>query len=187
MYLSDYRIEDKLFEQSREQSLVALKQLPRNSQAMLGKGLHDVVWPHEKRLDRYFTEEFLNSVQRSVVEAWIGKILGENPIEMSIVGDIELDEAKDLASQYIGSLAKRKIIKEIDLQLSQPKGNVSNKVSVDTKDQKCLILSGWNVSDITDQESLALFLAGKVASTRLFKEIREKRNLTYSIFSGYAL
>ena len=186
LYLIDYRIEDKLFEQAREQSLVALKQLPRNSQAMLGKGLHEVVWPHEKRLERFFNEDFLNSVQRTVVEAWIRRVLNENPIEMSIVGDIELDEAKALAARFVGSLPQRKALKEIELKLSQPKGDVSNKVSVDTKDQKCLILSGWNVSGINDQDGLALFLAGKVASTRLFKEIREKRNLTYSIFSGYS-
>ena len=186
VYLSDYRIEDKLFERAREQSLVALKQLPKNSQAMLGKGLHDIVWPHEKRLERVFSEDFLNSVQRTVVEAWIKRVLTENPIEMSIVGDIELDEAKALAARFLGSLPQRKELKELELKLGLPKGGVSNTVTVDTKDQKCLILSGWNIADVNDQEGLALFLAGKVASTRLFKEIREKRNLTYSIFSGYS-
>jgi zinc protease len=186
MYLSDYKIDDKLFEQAREQSLVSLKELPKNSNAMLSKGLYESVWSHEKQLNRFFSEEFLNSVQRSVVEAWIQKILYTNPVEMSVVGDIDLKESKALIAKFQGSLNKRSSLKNIPLKIGQPKGDVSVKVPVKTKDQKCLILSGWNITDVSDKEGLALFLAGKVASTRLFKEIREKRNLTYSIFSTYA-
>lgn len=186
MYLSDYKIDDKLFEQAREKALVSLKELPKNSSAMLSKGLYESVWDHEKRLNSFFSEDFLNSVQRSVVEAWIQKILYHNPIEMSVVGDISLEESKALISKFQGSLAKRKNLKDISLEIGQPKGDVSVKVPVKTKDQKCLILSGWNITDVSDKDGLALFLAGKVAATRLFKEIREKRNLTYSIFSTYA-
>ncbi|MDD7984144.1 insulinase family protein [Lentisphaera marina] len=186
MYLSDYKIDDKLFEQAREKALVSLKELPKNSSAMLSKGLYESVWDHEKRLNSFFREDFLNSVQRSVVEAWIQKILYNNPIEMSVVGDISLEESKALISKFQGSLAKRKNLKDISLEIGQPKGDVSVKVPVKTKDQKCLILSGWNITDVSDKDGLALFLAGKVAATRLFKEIREKRNLTYSIFSTYA-
>ncbi|WDE96175.1 insulinase family protein [Lentisphaera profundi] len=186
MYLTDYKIDDKLFEQAREQALVSFKQLPRNSNAMLSKGLYDSVWSHEKRLDPFFKEDFLNSVQRSVVEAWIQKVLYHNPIEMSIVGDIDLAESKNLIAKFQGSIDKRRELKEISFDIAQPIGDVSVKTAVETKDQKCLILSGWNIVDVNDKDGLALFLAGKIASTRLFKEIREKRNLTYSIFSTYA-
>ena len=186
MYLTDYKIDDKLFEQTREQALVALKERPKNSNAMLSKGLYESVWSHEKRLNQFLGEEFLNSVQRSVVEAWIQKILYNNPIEMSVVGDINLEESKALVAKFQGSLAKRRDLKEIPLTIGQPSGDVAVKIPVQTKDQKCLILSGWNVTEVNDKEGLALFLAGKIAATRLFKEIREKRNLTYSIFSTYA-
>ena len=47
VYLSDFKIDKKIFEQAREQQLVALKELPKNSQKMMMKGLYHHIWAQE--------------------------------------------------------------------------------------------------------------------------------------------
>ena len=119
--------------------------------------------------------DYVKQVKVEDVEVWIQSILFNNPIELSVVGDIDADHAQKLVATYLGSLKNREKLSDINFEIADPRGDVRAKIEAQSNDQRCLIFEGWNVAGLSDKDGLALFLGAKVASTRLFKEIREKQ------------
>jgi len=188
LYLTDFKVEEKLFEQVLQDLRLTYDQLDKNSSLMMNKALRENLWSHEPRLKLLPSRESIEKMTAKQVQAWIRKKFAKNPIEVSIVGDVDLKEAKRLTDKYFGSLNKRRDLAELTeaFKLKNAKTPQDLDVPVQTKDQKCIVVGGWTVADANDQENLALYLAGKIARTRLFKVIREEENLTYSVSSGFS-
>ena len=188
LYLTDFKVDEKLFEQVLQDMRLTYEKLDKNSSLLMNTTLRAKLFAHEPRLNLLPSRDFLDKVTAKQVQAWIRKKFAKNPIEVSFVGDIDLARSQDLSDKYFGSLNKRRDLAELTeaFKLKNALTPQNLEVPVKTKDQKCIVVNGWGVADATNQQNLALFLAGKIARTRLFKVIREEQNLTYSVSSGFS-
>jgi zinc protease len=123
------------------------------------------------------------SVARS--QAWFERLCREAPIEVAVVGEVQLDDVKPLIEKYIGSLPKRSRTTEKLDQLRKLKregGPLERKVDIETITPQAWALVGFmgcNTTAVTDMR--ALNIAANILDSRLIKRIREELGIVYSI------
>ncbi|MFA6008334.1 MAG: insulinase family protein [Desulfobacteraceae bacterium] len=122
------------------------------------------------------------------VEAWVGRALAEDSLELSIVGDMDIDAVIEIAARYLGSLPQgrknpnplvkgkdpvpsfptsRALVLTVPTEI--PKGQV--KVAYPTDDF-------WNIS-----QTRRLSVLGAVFSEKLRNIIREELGAAYSPYA----
>jgi zinc protease len=85
------------------------------------------------------------------IKSWISPFIGNNDIEISVVGDVDIDSIIQLTARYFGSLTLQSTVntqKELKLPVF-PVGQ-SQTLSVQTKILKGLIIVAYPTEDIWD-------------------------------------
>ncbi|MBI9076646.1 MAG: insulinase family protein [Desulfatibacillum sp.] len=125
-------------------------------------------------------EKFMGLTLKDVA-SWVEPVLKSDPPELSIVGDLDVDQVKDLAALYLGSLPARIPQKASrDTTLVFPAGEF-REFKVDTKISKAMVLVAFPTADMWDiSRTRRLNIMAEVFSDRLRKDVREKLGLTYS-------
>jgi len=119
------------------------------------------------------------------IKSWISPSTGNNDIEVSVVGDVDIDSIIQLTAQYFGSLTLHPVVntqKELKLPVF-PVGQ-SQTISVQTKILKGLIIVAYPTEDIWNiNRTRRLSILSDIISDRLREQIREKLGSAYSTFS----
>ena len=116
------------------------------------------------------------------IEAWVRPSLERDPLELSIVGDFNVDNAVRLASTYFGSLPKRTsdAAPRRSDHITFPKGK-RLEIPVQTRIDKGLINVAYPTDDIWDiSKTRRLSVLTSIFSDRMREIIREKLGATYS-------
>jgi len=124
------------------------------------------------------TYDILNSIDKKKMLEKFKQVYRPNNMILGIVGDIDFDEIVNFAEKNFGN-AKGKVPK--------PKFSLKNKTKIEKRkglDQANLVFA-YHVPLAGNKKSyaaevLATLMAGGMSS-RLFSEIREKRNLAYAV------
>jgi zinc protease len=119
------------------------------------------------------------------IRSWIDKPLKNEQMELSVVGDFNLEEAERLAGKYLGSLKKRNPAK-MEYRASKPIFPVSRnlELKVETKSPKALVVVAYPSSDLWNIGlTRRLSVLADVFSERLRERIREKLGVSYSPFA----
>ena len=125
-------------------------------------------------------EEF-QRLRLSDVANWVKPILAQSPLELSLVGDFDLETVITLAQQYLGGLPTRN-----SASLRAGPGPVfptgrQHRMDVATQIDKALLVLAFLTDDARDiQRTRRLNVLAEVFSDRLREEIREKRGAAYS-------
>ena len=183
--IRDAKIEASVFNLVQQQLLQSLAQYPSSVDMQLMDNLGKAVSGNDPRFSM-LTAKQLEMLKIEDAQKWLERILQTAPIEASVVGDIQLDEATALINKYFGSLPKRSSFEHIDKlrKLEIKKEPVDKELKVETKTPKSLVLVGWRGPDFKDRKDRhCMVLASKILSSRLHEEIREKKQLTYSAFA----
>ncbi len=119
------------------------------------------------------------------VKSWIVPSIKENDIEISVVGDFDIDSTIQLTAKYFGNLFLNPIVntqKEFNLPVF-PVGQ-SRTISVQTKIPKGLVIVAYPTEDIWDiNMTRRLSILSEVVSDRLREQIRETLGSAYSTFA----
>ena len=125
------------------------------------------------------------------VKTWGQSVLANGAMEVSLVGDFDLEQAKTLCDAYIGSLAKRSSLRVVaDLEAdgallpiaAVKPGYFSAEVAASVK--RGLIKCVWPTDDATSvKRNRRLSQLSRVVSELLRKEIREKFADAYSPYA----
>ncbi|MBW2564240.1 MAG: insulinase family protein [Deltaproteobacteria bacterium] len=119
------------------------------------------------------------------IRSWIDGSLKHGRLEVSIVGDFNIDLVIETASRYLGSLPVRKTSeydKRSDL-LEFPVAQ-SLKIEVPTKINKGIVIIAYPSEDLWDiNRSRRLSVLSEIFSDRLRENIREKLGAVYSAFA----
>jgi zinc protease len=129
-------------------------------------------------------EEFNRLSLQDVVD-WIEPSLQKDALEVSLVGDFDVESVVLLASRYLGTLAKREVKEKKMISLSPgfPSGK-SLILPVDTRIPKALVVVSYSTDDIWDIAKTRRFsVLSEIFSERMRKEIREKLGATYSPYA----
>jgi zinc protease len=119
------------------------------------------------------------------VKSWIKPLMKNNDIEISVVGDFDVDTVTRLASLYFGSLPLHRILdKPAESKFLKFPSGRSQTISVQTKIPKGLIVVAYPTEDIWDiSRTRRLSLLSEIISDRLRVKIREKLGAAYSTFA----
>lgn len=116
------------------------------------------------------------------VKSWLDASLRHDKIDISVVGDFDIDEIVDIASKYLGSLPKRcDIYKQKMLRLPQFPVTQTLEINVATKIPKGVVVVAYPTEDLWDIHRTRLFsVLADIVSERLRERIREKLGAAYS-------
>ncbi|UCE58967.1 MAG: insulinase family protein [Phycisphaerales bacterium] len=132
------------------------------------------------------TSENVAALSLEQAQAWFDRLRKESPIEVAVVGDIELQEAMLLAQRYIGSLPPRRRAAEhlINLRrLNRADGPILRRESLETITPMSMIITGFAGCEANDYADVrALELAARVLNNRVVRRVRNEQSLVYSIY-----
>jgi zinc protease len=119
------------------------------------------------------------------IKSWINPFIGNNDIEISVVGDVDIDSIIQLTAQYFGSLTLHPTVNtQKELKLPAFPVGQSQIISVQTKISKGLIIVGYPTEDIWDiKRTRRLSILSDIISDRLREQIREKLGSAYTAFA----
>lgn len=118
------------------------------------------------------------------VRNWIGRALTGSAYELSVVGDFDVDQVVELASQYFGLLPPAENV--IPQRTGGPVFPMGEhlRVTVDTKIPNGLVYVSYATDDIWDiHKTRRLNVLADVFSERMRIQIREKLGEAYSPFA----
>jgi len=127
-----------------------------------------------------FTKLTLNQVQ-----SWVAGALEGEPLELSVVGDFDLDAAIELGGRYFGSLPPR-ASREGGGRKDTPAFPNGKKlaIEVDTQIPSALVMVAFPTDDMWDiARTRRLAMLADLFSERLRVNIREKLGESYSPFA----
>ncbi|MHC4922779.1 MAG: M16 family metallopeptidase [Planctomycetota bacterium] len=133
------------------------------------------------------TMEDLESTTVDQVREWLTPILADAPMEISVVGDLDVEETIKLASQTFGVLPKRRDWRPYEerRKAPAPKSGMNQTHGIETQIQKSLVLICFPTTDGIEMERRRRFnMLSTVVNDRLRLEVREKLGAAYSPGAG---
>jgi len=182
--LTDGRLEPSALDVWRQSTIEELQKGETQPQFHLVRSIRQVLGGGDPRLE-ILTPEQIRALSLNAAQQWFDRLCKESPIEVAVVGELPWEPARDLMARYLGSLpARPRQAKGLDARrvLQRSPGPHERQSSVETLTPTAFVLTGFfgceekNVQDARDLE-----LAGQILTSRLIKEIREERQLVYSI------
>ncbi len=131
------------------------------------------------------------------VKAWLAPQLATGALEVSVIGDLNVDTVIDVAARTVGTLPRRDPKPELDdlRKVSYPSKPFTEDYAVDTEIPKGVVAVYWKTADGSDvHRTRRLNILGDVLNDRLRVKVREQLGSTYSpnvaslpsdIFPGY--
>jgi len=126
--------------------------------------------------------ELFKNLAIEQVKSWIDTPLKQDKLEVSVVGDFDMDFLIKTAVKYLGGLPSRSGLqkKKISSAPEFPSAQLF-EITVSTKIQKGLVIVAYPTEDIWDiSRTRRLSVMADIFSNRLREEIREKLGATYS-------
>lgn len=186
LMLTDPRIEEAAFDQWKRRTLQTIDRANQDALGVAARLLPETVYPPGEVRPRLLTAQQVEALTIGAAEAWLRKAIAACPIEVSVVGDIEKEKALALVARYVGSLPARDRIgpgtfKELRM-IPAPDGPRIARKEVPTQTPKAAVIAGFFGPDAGAlREARLMHTAARVLSSRMVKEIREEKQLVYSI------
>ncbi|MBI1735760.1 MAG: insulinase family protein [Candidatus Rokubacteria bacterium] len=141
--------------------------------------------PAEARM-RPLRREDVTRVTRDAAQAWLHGLIARAPIEAAVVGEVDEPTALGLVAGYLGAVPARPRITATTLaplrQVARPSGPVRVASTIETRTAQAAVLAGFRGADARDRlDTRLLMLASRVLSSRMYRTLREERQLVYSI------
>jgi predicted Zn-dependent peptidase len=182
--LTDGRIEDAAFKNWKLSTLQRLEQRERLPHFKAMEALEHLVSNDDPRRVP-FIKSNVEALSREAAQAWFERLCRQAPIEVAVVGDIQLTNSLQLIERYLGSLPKRSRAADSLKGLRRsprPPGPLARSVDVQTVTPQAMAITGFAGADGRNTfDARALGLAQSIATTRLRQRIREELALVYSI------
>lgn len=186
LLLTQPKLETVPFEQWRTGTVQGLRAAMRDPLGSLQRTLADAIYPESAPQARSITPEQIEAVSMREAQRWLESLISESPIEVAIVGDIDREQAFELARTYLGSLTSRPRMESAAADnapaVNRPSEDVSAVTEIDTQTPTAAVVAGFFASDGSAlRDTRLLQLASRTISTRMIKKIREEERLVYSI------
>ncbi len=119
------------------------------------------------------------------IRKWLKDPFENAPIEISIVGDFDIERAIELCATYFGSLKKRSMEQMLDKsRLPEFPAGKSVEIKVNSKIKKGMARIAFPTDDIWNiKKTRRLSVLASVFSDRLREVVREKLGATYSPYA----
>jgi zinc protease len=114
---------------------------------------------------------------------FVGRVLARNELKISIVGDIDAATAGKLIDRAFASLPAKNNLKPVPQATA---GGLGRRIVIPIEVPQAVMTFGGPGVDRNDPDFMAAYLVnhilgGGAFSSRLYKEVREKRGLAYGV------
>lgn len=181
--LTDGRIEQSSVDEWKKNQLQQLRQMDMLPVGAMMDAQAELLYGGDLRFKRP-TEAEIEKLDRSRAEAWFHRIASNAAIEVTVVGDLKVEEATDLVGRYIGSLPKRN--QKFDAldslrKINRGAGPYTRNATYDSMTPQAIAFAGFIGCEENEPIRRPLSLAAAILSERMIERIREKEQLAYSI------
>lgn len=147
---------------------------------------HHVYENHAYQIGSHGTEKTLRAITQQDLLNFHSTYYVAHNANMAIVGDLTLDQAKQLAEQMTRYLKPGKAAKPV----AKVESRAGKTIKIPFKTSQTHIKQGLPVLSRKDTDYYALYVGnhifgGSGFSSRLMQEIRENRGLSYSVYSYF--
>jgi zinc protease len=183
--LTDGKLEQSAFDNWKQQSLQRYEMATKMPQFVAFDTWLKTITSNDPRRPVLLTPKQIEEQSAEKAQAWFDRLCRTAPIELSVVGEIKLEEVQPLIEKYLGSLPKRpREATGLDKlrTFQREAGPLEKHATVDTITPQAVVIAGFmacNAQDIADVR--ALNLAANILDSRLIKRIREDLSLVYGI------
>ncbi len=182
--LTDAKIEQAAFDNWKKLQLQRIEMMKTMVEGRLREAMGKVVYGGDIRLCPLTVDE-VNKLSVEKAESWLKHITEKAAMEVTIVGEISLEDALALATKYLGSLPERSSdFAALDSlrKLHRGKGPYEEKVEFKTVTPKAIVLAGFvGCEERNSLDRRLLTLGARILSDRMIKRIREEERLVYGI------
>lgn len=161
-----------------EQGWEQISRRAATSQGVIGDAITSVIFPTDQARVRTATEAELNAVTVAAAQECLDRHLAHAPMEVSIIGDLSLDESMRLAAGYLGRMPARDRVcakrMAASRELPLPHYPIRARVSGRIAPGSTIVVVGFPGSDASDIPELrALRVAGRVLDLRATESLSE--------------
>jgi zinc protease len=136
------------------------------------------------------TQEAATAVEMDDVRAWLAPVFAQAALEVTLVGDLDLEETIAFAARTLGRLPARRDWVPFDERrnVPAPKPGLRQTHAIETEVPKSMVLIAFPVPDgLETRARRCTALLGNIVNDRLRIEVREKLGAAYSPGAGTQL
>jgi zinc protease len=181
--LTSARFDAEDVERIRAQVISGLRRDTTNPSSLASRKFLEVAFgDHPYGRQSYGTLDSVPDINVSDMKAYVGRILAKDTLRISVVGDIDADSLGKLLDKTFGGLpAKASLTPIAEIQAAKPPQRAFVPLDVP---QTVVTFGGPGIGR-HDPHFMAGYVVNHIlgggSSSRLYKEVREKRGLAYSI------
>jgi len=183
------RFDTDAIERVRAQMLAGLRHEANDPDALAGKAWREMAFPgHAYGRPARGTQDSVAAITRDDLVSLHQRFMQRSGLKLAVVGAIDATKLAALLDDVFGGLPERTSLTKIEAVTMQGLGT-RKVIDVDVPQSTIRFgLPGIGLHDPDHIPAMVLnhILGGGVFSARLFKEVREKRGLAYSVHSQLA-
>jgi zinc protease len=186
LLLTDPVLEAAALEQWKDVETQRITERKSQPMQVLMDASMTAIYPAGETRPKSLTTEQVRAITRPAAQAWLKRLIVDAPIEVAVVGDVDREAATRLVSRYVGALPARPRISDKTLwnlrAIARPQGPIRVGESLDALTPQAAVLTGFFGADLRNiRDTRLLNMAARVLSTRMYKTIRQDKQLVYSI------
>ena len=178
---------ERMFKAQLPSIYAQMKHTPAGAQAEMAALLRGndarFVFPTLEQANSYSTED---------ISSWVTPALKNDYLELSLVGDLEVDQTIPILARTIGALPKRATNKpdhsELRILNNLPTPPMETRYTFDSRIPTGTAIVTWKATG-TDQDSIGttrrLSVLSSILSNRMREKIREELGEAYSPYAGF--
>lgn len=187
--LTEARLEDDSVERVRSQIMAGLRHASTDPDVMAHRAWYETAFAdHAYGRPSKGTLESVPTITRADLDQCRTRLLTRHKLHLAVVGAIDPDRLSTVLDEVFGGLSAQSGL--VDIAVRKP-GGIGTRQVIDLDVPQSSIRFGGAGLPRSDDDFVAAtvvnhILGGGVFSSRLFREVREKRGLAYSVSSYLA-
>jgi zinc protease len=185
--LSSPRFDADAIERVRGQELATLQRDTTNPNDLASRRWWQAAFPdHPYGRESKGTLETVPRITATDMRTFVRRVFARNELKVSIVGDVDAQTAGALIDRAFGALPEKNDLKPV--ATATPKG-LGRRIVIDVDVPQAVVTFGGPGIARNDPDFMAAYivnyiLGGGSFSSRLYREVREKRGLAYGVNSS---
>ncbi len=182
--LTKPRFDADAVERVRGQELAILRRETTDPNSLAGRNWWSTAFPnHPYGRESRGTLESVPRISAGDLRDYVQRVLARNELTVSIVGDIDAETAGKLIDRAFGALPAKNDLRSVPE--AKPAG-LGRRIVIDVDVPQAVVNFGGQGIARDDPDFMAAYivnhiLGGGSFSSRLYKEVREKRGLAYGV------